>query len=260
MKINNQEGAGKVKLMNFAIVVAVMFCLTSCISYTGSKLTTAETLSPIHTVQKKVYIEQLTMSPSASVWIRNDKQRKAGVKIGPESVSEEKDMFGNTLPQDKIVNLYRANNEDFHAIVRYVTSRHPEIFTEDKGGAIPVKLHIHGKNAPYVGETIFDEIFNRLIFLGIFPFGLFAEQYINIDVDILNDPLGKETLTCRLYVTHKSGICVSPFVWLGASLADIVHFDAGFLGHSKNDIWQNYFLTPEFADIAANAVYKTLNQ
>ena len=249
------------RMLTTIAVVVTMFSLTSCISYTSSKIKPSQSSTIMPSVQKKAYIEELTMSSDADIWIRNSKQRKAGVKIGPPS---EKDFNndlehslnqGSASQQASSSRRFLASSEDYDEIAKYISSSHPEIFTLQKDEGIPVKIKIDGKSI-LIKQSIFDEIFNRLIFLGIFPFGCYGEEAIDILVETLEAPSKKESYNCTLIATYKTGICVSPFAWIGAAFAKAAHFDGG----NVDIIWQNHFLTPEFADSVAVAVRKLIDK
>lgn len=250
----------KKKFVAIAFVVA-LFNLTSCISYTKYKFEPSPSSTIIPPVQKKAYIEELTMSSKAAIWLRNFKQKKAGVEIGPVSQEDLDKDLEYSMQQGKAshqATKYLASYEDYEEIAKYISSCHPEIFTMQKEGAIPVKLIVDADGI-LIGQDIFDEIFNRLLFLGIFPFGFYGQQSMAIKVETISESHPQSTLNSKLTVIRKTSIFVSPFGWIAASLAQTAHFDTGLSAHS-DDMWQNYFLTPEFANSAASAVSKHLNK
>ena len=247
------------KILVVIAVFVAMSSLTSCISYTSRTITPSRSSTPMPTVQKKAYIEELTISSKPAIWIRNAKQKKAGVKIGPQSESEYDNNVESSFQQGKTQHdANQASYEDFEEIAKYIVSRHPGIFTEQKEGAIPVKIKIDGKQIE-IGQNIADMIFDRLLFCGIIPFGFHGKQSIEIVVETLEEVPRKGNDSCELKVARKTGICISPFVWIGASMAHIVRFDSG-LGDNNDDMWENHFLTPEFADNVAFSVTKVLNK
>ena len=247
------------KRMLVAIAVFVaMSSLTSCISYTSSKITPSRSSTPMPPVQKKAYIEELTVSSSPSVWIRNAKQKKAGVKIGPQGVNGINNDVEYSFSQGMAQNTsFEASDKDFEEIARYIASCHPEIFSEQKEGAVPVKIQISGEKAN-VGGNLFIAALGGATF-GIVPFGIYLKQPIDITIDTSDGISRKVSHSCRWKVTHKTAFCISPFGWIGASQAQITHFDSD-LNDNADEVWQNFFMTPEFADNAAFAVTKVLNK
>lgn len=226
------------KYMKLVCVTSLLILLTSCVSYTNGKFSQVNAFGQGN--GGKVYLEEVTMSAEAATWVSLDKMRKEGKIM---NASESDYMRA------------QASQEDCQIIAQYIARRHPELFSSVKEGALPIRLEIDGHRQEHDFSMLMAMISG--LTLQIIPSGTYCRQSFTLITETLETMPKKASLDCSLEVKNKTAGIYSPFAWVGMSGATATSF--GMTGGASN-MWQNYYLTPEFADNVAAAVSNLLEQ